>query len=85
MRYEYKIDSIRVEIVDSSLKDGSWSPKIAGQIETKLREYADHGFEYYRSEVIQVQVKATCCFGIPDPKNNYAVNVLTFIFRRPLQ
>ncbi len=86
MAFEYKVDSVRAEINDRSVQDGTAGGKVAAQIEIKLKEWASKGFEYYRSDVVEVEVKGTCLFGLmPDPKSNFHITILVFFFRREIK
>lgn len=84
MRYEYKIDYIEAVVTDKDVAKGIAGQKITAQVETKLTEWGELGWDYYRSEVIRVEVKQTNCFGGTTGKS-YVINLLMFIFRREIQ
>lgn len=84
MPYEYKVDSLQAEITDRSVRDGTASKKVVAQIEVKLREWTDKGFEFYRSDVVEVGVKETGCLGLWKTGKSIDIQILVFFFRRQI-
>jgi hypothetical protein len=84
MKYEYKIDYIEANITDADVKKGVGGAKVTGQIEVKLGEWADQGYEFYRSEVIPLEVHKTGCFGNRTGEST-RLRLLMFIFRKEIR
>ncbi len=84
MKYEYKIDYLEAIVTDKDARKGLIGPKTAAQVETKLTEWNEKGWEYYRSDVLRVEVKATSCFGKPTGES-VTSNILMFVFRREVR
>jgi len=84
MRYEYKTDYIEATVTDKDVKKGIAGAKVTAQIETKLTEWGEQGFEFYRSDVVSVEVQETSCFGKPTGET-INLSILIFIFRREIR
>ena len=59
--YEYKCDFIDANVTDKDIRKGSAGSKVTGQVELKLSEWNERGWEFHRSEVIDVSIKDTGC------------------------
>lgn len=84
MKYEYKIDYIEAQVTDKDVKKGLAGQKTTAQVETKLTDWNEKGWEFFRSEVIHVEVKETNCFGKPTGES-FTVNIVMFVFRREVK
>ena len=84
MAWEYKIDYINAEVTDRDIKAGKAGQKVVSQAEIKLDEWAAQGFDFYRSEVIEVEVHQTGCFG-KQTGSSTRLNLVLFIFRREVR
>ncbi len=84
MRHEYSIDYIEAKVTDTDVEKGIAGQKVTAQVETKLTEWGEKGWDYYRSEVIRVEVQKTNCFGSATGES-FNVNILMFVFRREIR
>ena len=84
IKYEYKIDYIEANITDADVKKGIGGAKVTGQVEAKLGEWADRGYEFYRSEVIPLEIHETGCFGKKTGETS-SLRMLMFIFRKEIR
>lgn len=84
VRYQYKIDYIEAQVTDKDVKKGIAGSKTTAQVETKLTEWGEKGWEFFRSEVIHVDVKITNCFGKPTGES-VTLNILMFVFRQEIR
>lgn len=84
MKYEYKIDYLEAVVTDKDVKKGIAGSKTTAQVETKLTEWNEKGWAYYRSDVLRVEVKMTNCFGKPTGES-MTINILMFVFRREVR
>ena len=82
--YEYKVDYLEAKVTDKDVKQGTAWPKIAAQSETKLTEWNEQGWEFFRSEAISTTVQETSCFGRPTGDVEHT-NILIFVFRREVR
>jgi hypothetical protein len=82
-RYKYKVDYLDAKVTASDVSKGSAGQKIANQVEIKLREWADKGFEYYSQGMVDVSVHPGCSalFG----QKTESINVMVLVFRKPLR
>ena len=84
MKYEYKIDYLEATVTDKDVKKGIAGSKTTAQVETKLTEWNEKGWDYYRSDVLNVVVQMTNCFGKPTGES-LTLNILMFVFRRDVR
>jgi len=82
-KYEYKVDYLDAKVTASDVSKGNAGQKIASQVEIKLREWVDKGYEYYSQDMVHVDVNPGCMalFGQKSEK----INVMVLVFRRPLR
>jgi hypothetical protein len=84
VKYEYKVDYLEASVTDRDVRKGDAWKKTTGQVEVKLTEANKQGWEYYRSDVMHVDVKQTNCFG-SQTGEAVAVNILILIFRKEIR
>jgi hypothetical protein len=84
MNYEYQVDYLEASVTDRDVKRGDAWKKTSAQVEVKLTEANKQGWEYYRSDVMHVEVKQTNCFG-SQTGESITVNILILIFRREVR
>ena len=84
MRYQYKIDYIEAKVTDKDVKQGIAGQKTTAQVETKLTEWGEKGWEFYRSEVVRVEVAQTNCFGSKTGES-FTINIVMFVFRQEIR
>jgi hypothetical protein len=84
MKHEFKIDYIEAVVTDKDVLKGIAGQKVTAQVETKLTEWGEQGWDYYRSEVIRIEVLQTNCFGGKTGKA-HSLNLLMFVFRREIR
>jgi len=84
MQYEYKVDHISADVNDTDLRKGIAGQKVAGQVEIKISEWTNEGWEFYRSDVVPVTVNKTGCFG-GRTGEGINISILFFVFRREVR
>ena len=80
-KWEYKVESIDVQVSDGDMRKGVAGNKIATQVELKIMDLSEAGYEFYGQYPINVDVSGGCF-------NNKIVDqyrVLVLIFRRQIQ
>src|SRR5262249_29711341 len=84
VKYEYKVDYLEASVTDRDVRKGDAWKKTTAQVEVKLTEWNKNGWEYYRSDVMHVDVKQTNCFG-SQTGESVTVNILIMIFRKEVR
>ncbi len=86
MTYDYRVDSVRAEVTERSVLDGTAGEKIAAQVELKVREWAARGYELQLSEVMSMCVKGTCLFGLlPSKEGDIQLDTFILYFRKAMK
>lgn len=80
-RYEYKVDFLEAKVTAGDVAKGLAGEKIVNQVEIKLREWVDKGYEYYTQNTITFTVQPGCMalFG----QKTETRRILVLVFRRP--
>jgi hypothetical protein len=84
VKYEYKVDYLEASVTDRDVRRGDAWQKTSAQVEVKLTEANKQGWEYYRSDVMHVDVKKTNCFG-SQTGESVTVNILILVYRKEIR
>lgn len=85
--FEYKVTDVEVNVTSRDINKEVAGAKVAGQVELKLKEFAQDGWEYYAFIPVSVEIKPGCLgfsWNSP-PKLKNIVQIYTMVFRRPLR
>jgi hypothetical protein len=82
-KYEFKVDYLDAKVTASDVSKGVAGQKIANQVEIKLREWMDKGYEYYSQSMVNVTVHPGCMALFGQKTEN--INVMVLVFRRLLR
>ena len=62
-KYDYKVEYFNANASQSDIDSGEAGAKVASQMELKLQEMSDNGYEYYGRTTTNVDIEAGCGFG----------------------
>tara|TARA_B100000676_G_C17928763_1_gene759642 strand:+ start:272 stop:532 length:261 start_codon:yes stop_codon:yes gene_type:complete len=75
--YEYRCVYIETAVSEGDFKDGVAGKKIASQVEIKLTELSEEGYDFYRTFNVPVDIKKGC-FGNKELPDNLDLNMMVF-------
>ena len=80
-RYEYKVDYLEVKVTAGDMGKGLAGEKIVSQVEIKMREWVDKGYEYFTQNTIAFTIQPGCMalFG----QKTESREMLVLVFRKP--
>ena len=79
-KYEYKVEYCDIRVTSAEVYQGTAGKKIIAQVEVKLREWADKGYEFYSQSSITFTIQPGCGEG----KQATTREALVLVFRKPL-
>ena len=84
-KYEYHACPIHFKFSER-LNHEARNEEISKQLKAPLNHYAKQGWEYYRMETVQTEVKAAGCLAaiFPSP-DTYGDNYHQLVFRKPIE
>jgi len=80
-KWEYKVESIEAQVSEGDIRQGLSGKKIATQVELKIMDLSEAGYDFYGQYPVEVNVSGGC-FG---NKDMGSITVLVLVFRRQLQ
>ena len=80
--YTYKVTGIEANISKGDIDKGTAAQKVASQVEIKLDELANEGYEFYREFLVPVKVTSGC-FGSKSDKDP-SLQIIMMVFRKPV-
>ena len=75
--YEYRCVYIETAVSEGDIKSGVAGTKVASQVEIKLTELSEEGYDFYRNFHIPVDINKGC-FGNKDLPNRLDLNMMVF-------
>lgn len=90
-KYEYRVDSIQAAITESDINKNVANQKVSAQVEMKLKELMQQGFEFHSQFPVTVKVNPSGCLTlIPGIGKLFAgpvaeVTIIVLVFRRLIQ
>ena len=75
--YEYRCVYIETAVSEGDIKDGAAGRKVASQVEIKLTELSEEGYDFYRNFHIPVDIKKGC-FGNKELPDSLNLNMMVF-------
>ena len=82
-KYEYKVDYINSNVSASEVSNGSAGNKVAKQVEQKITQHMQEGFELYQQFDSSVKVKQGCLAGLIGRSSEY-ITITTTVFRKEI-
>lgn len=82
-KYQYKVECFRANVTASEVEKDIAGIKVAQQVEQRINELMQQGFEFYRQFNSMVEVKPGCLAGLFGKKKDYIV-ITTSVFRKEI-
>lgn len=82
-KYEYKVDYFNSNVTEAEVAKKIAGPKIAQQVEQKINQFMNQGFELYQQFNTLVEIKPGCLAGLMGKKADYTT-ITTTVFRKEI-
>ncbi len=74
-KYEYKVEYFNANASQADINSGEAGTKVAEQMEQKLKEMSDSGYEYYGRSSVNVNVVVGCGEKGAGGSRTYPINI----------
>ena len=82
-KFEYRVDYFNSNVTAAEVEKGTAGAKVAQQVELKINQYMNQGFELYQQFNTRVEVKPGCLSGLMGKKTDY-MTITTTVFRKEI-
>ena len=77
-KYDFKVEYLNTNVTQKDIDSGESGRKVANQVEIKLQEMMDNGFEYYGRTTCNVNIKPGCTIGQNNSPSSVIIHVNIF-------